>query len=251
MVAAEQSDRANAANRQRTLGGRLPARIRLSITESIMPLQNRVTPFGEIVAVPDRGSFMGNRGRIHNEQRTLKTRHWDRKAWITCLLQFKGRRRPIMAPSTYTELFFLDEATAFAAGHRPCGECRRADAKRFKSLWLEANGALLPGKAETMANLDAVFHSERIGRDSTQNRWVARISELPDGAMVLVDDARAAFLLQQGHLYLWSAAGYVERKAIPPGRTVTVLTPPSVTRALAAGYRPVVHPSVDALVADR
>jgi len=205
-----------------------------------MPLQNRVTPFGEIVAVPERGSFMGNRGRIHNEQRTLKTRHWDRKAWITCLLQFKGRHRQMMAPSTYTELFFLDEATAFAAGHRPCGECRRSDARRFKDLWLEVNGALLQGKSGTMANMDAILHSERIGRDGTQHRWEARLSELPDGAMVLVDDPRSAFLLQEDSLYLWSPAGYVESKTIPAGRTVTVLTPPSVIRVLAAGYRPVV-----------
>ncbi len=216
-----------------------------------MPLQNRVTPFGEVVAVPDRGSFMGNRGRIHNEQRTLKTRHWDRKAWITCLLQFKGRHRPVMAPSTYTELFFLDEATSFAAGHRPCGECRRADAKRFKNLWLEVNGTLLQGKSGTMANMDAILHSERIARDGTQRRWEARLSELPDGAMVLVDDPGTAFLLQQGSLYLWSPAGYVERSPVPSGRTVTVLTPASVTGVLAAGYRPIVHPSVGALVAGR
>jgi hypothetical protein len=192
---------------------------------------------------------MGNRGRIHNEHRKLKTRHWDRKAWITCLLQFKGRHRQMMAPSTYTELFFLDEATAFAAGHRPCGECRRSDAKRFKDLWLEVNGALLQGKAETMANMDAILHSERIGQDGTQRRWEAHVSEVPDGAMVLVYDAHAAFLLQQGFLYLWSPAGYVERKMVHSGRAVTVLTPPSVTRVLAAGYGPVFHSSVDALVA--
>jgi hypothetical protein len=194
---------------------------------------------------------MGNRGRIHNELRKLKSRHWDRKAWITCLLQFKGRHRQMMTPSTYTELFFLDEATAFAAGHRPCGECRRSDAKRFKKLWLQVNGASLQGKTGTMSNMDAVLHSERIARDGTQCRWEARLSELPDGAMVLIDDAHAAFLLQQGFLYLWSPAGYVERSPAPSGRTVTVLTPASVTRVLAAGYRPIVHPSVDALVAGR
>ncbi len=216
-----------------------------------MPLQNRVTPFGEIVGVPERGSFMGNRGRIHSERHTLKSRHWDRKAWITCLLQFKGRHRQMMAPSTYTELFFLDEATALAAGHRPCGECRRSDAKRFKDLWLEVNGASLQGKSETMANMDAVLHSERTDRDGKQIRWEARISELPDSAMVLVDDARAAFLLRQGYLYLWSPAGYVERRTAPSGRTVMVLTPPSVARVLAAGYHPIVHPSVDVLVPSR
>ena len=220
-------------------------------SESSMPLQNRVTPFGEVVAVPERGSLMGNRGRIHNEQRTLKRRHWERKAWITCLLQFKGWHRQVMAPSTYTELFFLDEATALAAGHRPCAECRRADAKRFKNLWLEINGALLQGQSGTMANMDAILHAERVTRDGTQRRWQARLRELPDGAMLVVDDSRAAFLLQQGCLYLWSPGGYVETRAIASGRTVTVLTPPSVTRVLAAGYRPVVHPSVDALVAAR
>ena len=136
----------------------------------MMSLQNRVTPFGDMVAVADRGSLMGNRGRIHNKQRTLKPRHWDRKAWITCLLQFKGRHRQVMAPSTYTELFFLDEATAFAAGHRPCAECRRADATRFKNLWLEVNGALLQGKPGTMPNMDAIIHSER--REFPQ-RWVS------------------------------------------------------------------------------
>jgi len=216
-----------------------------------MPLQNRVTPFGEIVAVPERGSFMGNRGRIHTARRELATRHWERKAWITCVLQFKGRHRQVMAASSYTELFFLDEATALAAGHRPCGECRRSDARRFKDLWLEANGASLQGKSGTMANMDAVLHAERIGRNGMQRRWEARLCELPDGAMVLADDPGAAFLLQQGCQYLWSPAGYVERGTIAAERTVTVLTPPSVTRVLAAGYRPVVHPSVDALAAGR
>ena len=212
-----------------------------------MPLQNRVTPFGEIVAVRDRGSFMGNRGRIHNEQRELKPRHWERKAWITCLLEFKERHRRVMAPSTYTELFFLDEATSFAAGHRPCAECRHSDAKRFKNLWLEANGALLQGKAGKMSNMDAVIHSERIRADGTQRRWEARICDLPDGVMVLADDPTTAFLLRKGCLYRWSPAGYVEKKAVPSGQTVTVLTPASVTGVLTAGYRPVVHQSIDAL----
>jgi hypothetical protein len=216
-----------------------------------MPLQNRVTPFGEIVAVPDRGSFMGNRGRIHNEHRKLKKRHRDRKAWITCLLQFKGRHRQVMAPSTYTELFFLDEATAFAAGHRPCAECRRADANQFKNLWLEANGAMLQGKPGTMPNIDAVLHAERIGQDGAQRQWEARVGELPDGVMALADDPKAAFLHHGGYLYRWSPGGYVEKRAIPPGQTVTVLTPASVTRVLTTGYRPIVHQSVDVLGAIR
>jgi hypothetical protein len=156
-----------------------------------------------------------------------------------------------MAPSSYTELFFLDEATAFAAGHRPCAECRRVDAKRFKTLWLDANGALLHGKAGTLSNVDVILHAERINQDGTQRQWKAPLADLADGVMVCVDDPRAAFLLLQGYLYRWSPAGYVERSAVLPGQTVTVLTPPSVTRVLAAGYRPVVHPSVDALVTAR
>ena len=212
-----------------------------------MSLQNRVTPFGAIIAVSDRGSFMGNRGRIHDRQRALKPRHWERKAWITCLLQFKGRHRQVMAPSTYTELFFLDEATAFAAGHRPCAECRRADATRFKHLWLGVNGALLQGKPGTMPHMDAIIHSERIAPDGSQCRWQARLSDLPDGVMILLDDARAAFLLHRGELYLWSPAGYVERRAVPSTQSVTVLTPPTVTRALAAGYRAAVHQSAESL----
>lgn len=208
-----------------------------------MPLQNRVTPFGEIVAVGERGTLMGNRGRIHDDQRKLKARHWERKAWIACLLEFKGRRRQVMAPASYTELFFLDEATAFAAGHRPCAECRREDARRFKDLWLEANGALLDGKPGTIADIDTILHSERVDRDGVQRRWQARLSELPDGAMVLADDSETACLLWQGGLSRWSTAGYIGREAIASGLSVTVLTPPSVIRVLAAGYRPRVHQS--------
>jgi hypothetical protein len=190
---------------------------------------------------------MGNRGRIHNEQRRLKRRHWDRKAWITCVLEFKNRHREVMGPSGYTELFFLDEATAFAAGHRPCAECRRADAKRFKNLWVDANGALLHGKAGTLSNLDVILHAERMSRDGAQRFWEAPVGDVPDGVMVCLDDPRAAFLLLQGDLYRWSPGGYVERGTALPGKTVTVLTTPSVTRVLAAGYRPGVHPSADAL----
>jgi hypothetical protein len=191
--------------------------------------------------------FMGNRGRIHNVHRALKDRHWERKAWIICVLEFKGRQREVMAPNSYTELFFLDEATAFAAGHRPCAECRRPDANRFKRLWLEGNGRQSHGDPGTMSDMDTVLHSERLGPEGTQRRWSSRISDLPDGTMVLVDDLEAVFLLLHGHLYLWSTAGYVERRAVTSRQSVTVLTPPSVTRVLVAGYRPVVHPTVESL----
>lgn len=208
-----------------------------------MPLQNRVTPFAEIVAVPDRGTFMGNRGRIHNARRELGRRRWERKAWITCLLRFKGRHRHVMAPRSYTELFFLDEATALAAGHRPCAECRRADANRFKRLWLEANCVTSPDKSAKLSEIDALLHVDRIDRDGSQRRWEAALSELPDGTMVWTGETGAAYLLDGGHLHKWSSAGYVEKRPAPFDRAVTVLTPASITRTLAAGYHPVVHPS--------
>lgn len=211
-----------------------------------MPLQNRVTPLGELVAVPQRGALMGNRGRIHDAHRRIGRRHWERKAWITCVLEFKGRHRQVMAPNAYTELFFLDEATALAAGHRPCAECRRPDAERFKGLWLDANGDRLEGKSATMANMDTVLHGERVARDGCQRRWEARLSALPDGVMVILDDPRSAFLLWRQHLHRWSPGGYAGRASDSRDRTVTVLTPPSVTRVLANGYRPGVHPSAEA-----
>lgn len=189
---------------------------------------------------------MGNRGRIHDANRTIKARHWERMAWITCLLEFKARHRQVMAPNTYTELFFLDEATALAAGHRPCAECRRPAAKRFKALWLNANDDRLEGRPATMANMDRVLHGERLTRDGTQRRWEARLSELPDGVMVTLDDPRSAFLLWRERLHRWTPGGYAHRAPVSPDRMVTVLTPPSVTRVLENGYRPVTHPSAEA-----
>lgn len=213
-----------------------------------MPLQNRVTPFGEIIAAPERGMLMGNRGRIHNARRTLKGRHWERRAWIICVLEFKGRHREMMAPNSYTELFFLDEATAFAAGHRPCAECRRTEANRFKNLWTEANGEDSNGRSMTMPDMDALLHAERIDRAGTQHRWKASLADLPDGSMVASDDLGEAFLLWQGHLSRWTPGGYVNGKEASSGGVVSVLTPPSIVRVLAAGYRPLVHPSVGTLV---
>jgi len=105
-----------------------------------MPLRNRVTPFGDLVAVPDRGALMGNRGVLHDDERRI-VRFSQGRRWIACLTDVKGRRRPLMTPGRYTELFFLDEATALAAGHRPCWECRRADALRFRDAWARAAGA--------------------------------------------------------------------------------------------------------------
>src|SRR5215831_7590036 len=123
-----------------------------------MPLQNRVTPFGEIVAVPERGLLMGNRGIIHDPATRRLNRRWASKAWIICLCEFRGVRRKVMATRSWTELFFLDEATALAAGHRPCFYCRRREANRFRAAWAAGHGAPLP----TAAQMDAVLHSERL-----------------------------------------------------------------------------------------
>jgi hypothetical protein len=185
-----------------------------------VPLQNRVTPFGEIVADPARGAMFGNRGGcLHDGEKRLGRRRWASRAWICCVLEFKGRRRALMQPNRYTELFFLDEATAFAAGHRPCFECRRADALRFR----DAFGAR---RADEM---DRPLHGERLGPKPE-----VAISELPEGAMVARDGA--AWLVWRGALRRWSFTGY--REARPLDGRATLLTPRSTVAAFRRGYRP-------------
>ncbi len=204
-----------------------------------MPLQNRVDPYGDIVALPDRGALMGNRGgRLHAADRTLGRRRWASKAWICCRLAFKDRQRQVMG-SGYTELFFLDEATALAAGHRPCFECRRDDARRFAAAWAEATGADRPPRAGEM---DAILHAERLikrqGRRAKSKRThPARLSSLPAGAMVALWGA--AWLVADDYLLRWSAAGYVQALR-PLDGEARLLTPPSVVAALRAGYRPMI-----------
>lgn len=199
-----------------------------------MPLQNRVTPFGDIVALPGRGLMMGNRGVLHDEHRSI-VRATQVKRWIACVLEFRGRHREIMKPRSYTELFFLDEATAFAAGHRPCAECRNADYKRFRDLWRACFGE--PASADAM---DAVLHNERLdGR--TKRTWQADVTTLPDGTYLSVDGA--ARILWNGELVAWSDAGYGDRVQCPTQAIVEVLTPPSIVAIFKSGYRSEVHPS--------
>ncbi|MCJ9704242.1 MULTISPECIES: hypothetical protein [unclassified Bradyrhizobium] len=201
------------------------------------PLQNRVTPTGDIIATPHRGLFTGNRGIIHDPAtRTLLTKRWSSPAWITCLCEFRGWRRPVMARRSWTELFFLDEATAFAAGHRPCFFCRRDDAKRFRAAWEAGNGV---SKASAKA-MDAVLHQERLDRGRKRlHPLPVPLADLPDGAMV--QQGEESFLVTQGRALLWSPAGYraAERQ---PGEAA-LLTPPSTLRTLNAGYQPVLHPT--------
>jgi hypothetical protein len=202
-----------------------------------VPLQNRVTPFGELVAVPGRGLMMGNRGVLHDDARRI-VRSWQVRRWIACRLEFRGRYRAVMQPRRYTELFFLDEAAAFAAGHRPCRECRYADYQRFRSLWESMHGG--PVNADAM---DRVLHAERLdGRRKRMYR--APLGSLPDGTYVVIDDA--PWMLWRGELLQWSDTGYQARRAIADDmndRDADVLTPRSIVALFAAGYPVTVHPT--------
>lgn len=204
-----------------------------------MPLQNRVDPFGAIAAVPERGLFFGNRGGgFHREDKTLRPRPWASRQWLCCVLAFKGRRRSPLMGRGYTELFFLDEVTALSAGHRPCFECRRADANRFAAAWARAKGYSRPPMAPEM---DGVLHQERLaGR--TKRTWRAPAADLPDGTMIA--DGGKPFALRGVAMLPWSYAGYLP--ALPrPAREVDVLTPPSVVAVLREGFAPVWHPTAD------
>jgi hypothetical protein len=217
-----------------------------------MPLQNRVTPWGDIVADPARGLLMGNRGILHDADRRI-VRYAVGRRFIACLTAFRGRRRAVMTPGTYTELFFLDEAVALAAGHRPCAECRREDYQRFQAAWAAA------GLGATSADeMDLRLHADRLAAPRTRRTYREAIDALPDGAFVELDGA--AWLVWGGSLLAWSHAGYGERRAFaarraPDGQlsvlaqagegAVTVITPRCVVDAIRAGYRPGVHPSAE------
>jgi hypothetical protein len=198
-----------------------------------MPLQNRVTPFGELVASPARGLFTGNRGIIHDPAtKTLLSRRWSSKAWIVCSCNYKGIRRNVWAGQSWTELFFLDEATALAAGHRPCFRCRREAAKSFREAWAVGNGIAATAAAE----MDAVLHRERL--DGGAKRLHPLPAGFPEGTMLAAGND--AFLVSGGTLWQWSLAGYTPAAA---PRLDGLITPPSTLAALAAGYRPMLHPS--------
>ncbi|MBT1511837.1 hypothetical protein KIP88_15110 [Bradyrhizobium sp. SRL28] len=202
-----------------------------------MPLQNRVTPTGDIIATAHRGLFTGNRGIIHDPAtKTLLKKRWSSPAWITCVCEFRGWRRKVMGGRSWTELFFLDEATAFAAGHRPCFFCRRDDANRFRAAWEKGN-AVADVRAREM---DAVLHGERLERGKKRlHPLPLPAAQLPDGAML--QQGEASFLIVRGRALQWSMSGYQKIEAALD--EAMLLTPPSTLRALGAGYRPVLHPS--------
>jgi hypothetical protein len=207
-----------------------------------MPRQNRVTPLGELIADPARGLVYGNRGCLHDERGRIR-RRFAVKRWIACRLEFRGwHRTPLMQPGRFTELFFLDEATAFAAGHRPCALCRRQDYDRFTEIWSELHRGQRGADA-----IDAQLHGERVDPATRgQRHHGAHVDELPDGAFVLADGE--PYLVRGELLLRWTPGGYVVPQRRSAGDAV-LITPPSLVGVLQAGWRPLVplvHPSADA-----
>ena len=234
-----------------------------------MPLQNRVTPWSEIVSTRARYAdptvMFGNRGVLHDDRRNV-IRPYASKMWLCCKLNvsrtrkvqrddnraFNGRKRILMMPRRYTELFFLDEPTAIAAGHRPCACCRRDDYVHFVDCWSKA----FPSSDVrwTASAIDAVLHRERLQSDGkTRKTYEAALSSLPDGVFVSMSDPSTnpfgstedghepdAWLLWAGCLHHWSHFGYTERLLLSenPARTVRVLTPKSLSATLEAGWQP-------------
>ncbi len=208
-----------------------------------MPRQNRVTPCGRIIATPERGTMMGNRGVLHDPDGRVR-RPWQVRRWLVCALEFRGRHRTVMAPNRYTELFFLDEATALAAGHRPCFECRRRAFTAFRDAWAAGNPALLGDRVPTAGLIDDHLHAERVGPGRSKRTYRADLDDLPDSVFVTLDRwGDLPYLIRGRHLLAWSPGGYRERRRRPSGAEATILTPASTVAAIRAGYAPVVHPS--------
>src|SRR5664279_967135 len=184
-------------------------------------MQNRVDPSGNIINTTARGSLMGNRGQLHDDTRYIQ-RPFKLKAWLTCLLQFKGRQRTVMSPGLYTELFFLDEATAFSAGHRPCCECRRQDHFRFKMYWLKGNAEYGFTEKTSIKDIDAVLHNERINHAGNKVTYLDNIDNLPTGTFIFMNEQ--PYLINNDYLHHWTAFGYNSKIALPVNHVVAVLT---------------------------
>lgn len=207
-----------------------------------MSRQNRVTPFGEIVAVPERGTFMGNRGILHDSEGRTK-RIWQVKRWLVCVLEFQGRKRTVMKPNQYTELFFLDEATALAAGHRPCAECRHRRFLDFCGAWKAVyhNGNSM---RPTAAEIDERLHAERVDADRSKLTFMAALDDLPDGVFVTAAERQQEACLVLGERLLeWSPGGYRRWRARAKATKVRVLTPKSTVEVIRVGYAPEIHHS--------
>jgi hypothetical protein len=196
-----------------------------------MPRQNRVAPTGELIATPTRGMLMGNRGILHDDDGHIRRLYVGRR-WIICVLSFKGRQRQVMSPGQYTELFFYDEAVAFAAGHRPCAECQRDRFNLFKQYWARVTGA--DPNTLKVDEIDSVLHRERLTSDRCKRTYRAPLDSLPDGVFIL---GSTPVLVLGTQLYPWTPEGYGAPFERPTGVEVEVLTPPSLVALLASGYR--------------
>jgi hypothetical protein len=200
-----------------------------------MPLQNRVDPFGNLIRTAARGTVMGNRGgALHNNDREI-VRAYKSRRWITCVLEFRGRHRVVMSPSRYTELFFLDEATAFAAGHRPCAECRRERYNAFRDAWQRSQQKHGPPFADEM---DLMLHPARIDKGKKVT-YESELRSLPDGCFVEI--AGSAYLVLDDALLLWTPEGYARRQHRPKDLTVRVLTPAPIVECFRQGYSPAIR----------
>lgn len=209
-----------------------------------MPLQNRVDPWGTIFRTPARGTMFGNRGgALHDDKREI-VRAYASRRWIACVLEFKGRHRIVMSPRRYTELFFLDEAVALAAGHRPCAECRRARYNAFLEAWKRRRGvgAGEPVRADAV---DLELHRARLGERGAKATYQAPVDSLPNGSFVEAEGA--AWLVWNDALLLWTPEGYARKQRRPAGTEVTVLTPQPIVECFRAGYEPETHRSGRAL----
>jgi hypothetical protein len=202
-----------------------------------MPLQNRVNPWGKLIADNARGAWLGNRGVLHNKNREIIAEWKANKPWITCILEVDGYKREVFSPNQYSELFFLDEATAFSAGHRPCGQCQREKFNKFKSAWGDANNVSISG----ISVIDEHLHIERIAQpDNKKVTFKTTFKEVPEGTFIELDGS--AYLYWANRLHLWSFNGYIESIAPPSQSTfVHVLTPISIVRMFHNGFKPQVH----------
>ncbi len=205
----------------------------------IHPLQNRVDPFGQLIRTSARGAWMGNRGLIHNEHQQI-VRPYRLKAWITCVLEFKNRRREVMTPNLYTELFFLDEATAFSAGHRPCAECRRADFNRFKAAWVRGNPLYMYNIKTPIGEIDEILQRERLNPDGSKSTYRENPEDLPEGSFIEYNGS--PYMISHSNSVIhWTPFGYTNSIKLPLSGEVNVLTPKSIVNAFRSGYLPQIN----------
>ena len=210
-----------------------------------MPLQNRVDPWGHLNIHPSKqATLMGNRGALHNDVKQI-IRTWRIKAWISCVTQFKGNKRALFSPNRYSELFFLDEATAFAAGHRPCAECQRPRSNQFKIAWLKVNSQQPKIK---LSEIDEQLHIERISLDNSKITFEAGLQELPIGTSFEYN-SQSVMVVAHGLYLVWTFDGYTHPIQLDEKAVVKVLTPKSIVNTFKTGFTPTFHPTAEQFIA--